>query len=161
LTGATDAIPTDTDAGSRNHSWNILWSPIVHGRVAYIGVPYGTSVWQLGDSHEQNGTFKIESKKTKSDTFTGKIRAGLPATLDRSDITRIVNVGWQKYFAHFETDKKALAACGWRPLNHILLDHPELQDTKDRVKSINEIYEKQVRDGVDITDLVTLNTEEG
>jgi hypothetical protein len=41
------------------------------------------------------------------------------------------------------------------------LDHPELQETKDRVRSINEIYEKQVRDGVKITDLATLNTQRG
>jgi hypothetical protein len=63
-----------------------------------IGVPYGTSVWQLGDSAEQNGTFKIEGKKTKTKTETVrcKIHTGLPATLERSDIVRIVNIAWQK-----------------------------------------------------------------
>jgi hypothetical protein len=38
------------------------------------------------------------------------------------------------------------------------LDHPELQRTKDRVRSINEIYEKYIRDGVEVTDLATFNT---
>jgi hypothetical protein len=47
------------------------------------------------------------------------------------------------------------------PLNYILLGYTELQKTKDRVKSINEIYEKQIRDGIDITDLSTLNTDQG
>jgi hypothetical protein len=41
------------------------------------------------------------------------------------------------------------------------LDHPELQETKGSVRSINTIYEKQISYGVDITDLVILNTEQG
>jgi hypothetical protein len=41
-----------------------------------IIVPYGTSMWQLGDSTEQNGTFKIESKKANAETVRCKIRAG-------------------------------------------------------------------------------------
>jgi hypothetical protein len=56
-----------------------------------IVVPYGTSMWQVGDSTEQNGTFKIECKKVKADTGRNKIRAGLPATLYKSDIVRIIN----------------------------------------------------------------------
>jgi hypothetical protein len=118
-------------------------------------------VWQVGNSKEQNCTFKIECKKAKSDTVTGKIRASLPATFERSDIFRIVNIAWQKSFACVETNKKATAARGWGPLDCILLDHPELQEIKDRVKSRNEIYDKQVRDGVEITDIATLNTEQG
>ena len=88
----------------------------------------------MGDSVEQNGTFKIEGKKAKAETVTEKIRAGLPATLERSDIVRIVNVAWQKIFTRVETNKHAIAARGWGPLNYILMDHPELQETKDRVR---------------------------
>jgi hypothetical protein len=119
------------------------------------------STWQVVDSVEQNSKFKIESNKAKADSVTAKDRAGLPAALERSDIVRIVNVAWQNSFTRVETNKKATAACGWGPLNYILLDHPELQETKDMVKSINEIYEKQVRDGIDITCLSTLNTDQG
>jgi hypothetical protein len=43
----------------------------------------------------------------------------------------------------------------------VLSDHPNLQETKDRVLSINDICEKQVMDGVAITDLTSLNTEKG
>jgi hypothetical protein len=118
-------------------------------------------VWQLGDSAEQNGTFKIESKKSKADTVRCNIRAGLPATLKRSDIVRIVNVAWQKSFARVDTNLKAIAERGWPPLNYVLLDHPELQEMNDRVQSINDIYEKQVMDGVAITDLTLINTEKG
>jgi hypothetical protein len=42
-----------------------------------------------------------------------------------------------------------------------MLDHPELQETKDRVRSIKEIYEQQVKDGVDIVDLTSLKTDRG
>jgi hypothetical protein len=52
----------------------------------FIGVPYGTSKLQVGDSTEQNGTFEIECKKVKADTVRNKIRAGLPAMLDKSQI---------------------------------------------------------------------------
>jgi hypothetical protein len=38
-----------------------------------IGLPYGTSVWQVGDSPEKNGTFKIESRKAKADTVRRNI----------------------------------------------------------------------------------------
>jgi hypothetical protein len=45
--------------------------------------------------------------------------------------------------------------------NYILLDHPELQETNDKVQSINGIYAKQVVNGVEIADLTMLNTENG
>jgi hypothetical protein len=43
----------------------------------------------------------------------------------------------------------------------VLLDHTELQEMNDRVKSINDIYEKQVINGIAITDLTLLNTDKG
>jgi hypothetical protein len=67
----------------------------------------------------------------------------------------------KKSFARVDTNTRAIAARGWGPLNYILLDHPELQETKERVQPINEIYPKQVRDGVEIVDLTLLNTEKG
>jgi hypothetical protein len=124
-------------------------------------VPYGTSIWQVGYSTEHNGTFTIESKKANADTVRNKIGAGLPATLEKTTLIRIVNVAWQISFARVDTNKRSIAARGWGPLNYILLDHPELQETKERVHSINEIYAKQVRVGVVIIDLTLLNTEKG
>jgi hypothetical protein len=88
-----------------------------------------------------------------------KIRAGLPPTLERTDIVRTVNVSWQHLFDRVATNKRAIAARGWVPLNYILLDNPELQEKKDRVQSTCEIYARQAREGVDITDLTSLNKE--
>jgi hypothetical protein len=90
-----------------------------------------------------------------------KIRAGLPATLERSDIVKFVNIAWQKSFARVDINTKAIAERGCPPLNYVILDHPELQEMNDRVQSINDIYEKQAMDGVAITDLTLLNTDKG
>jgi hypothetical protein len=105
---------------------------------------------------------KVKVKvKVKAATVTSKIRAVLPPTIEQTNIVRIVNVAWQHSFARVATNKRAIAARGWSPLNYNLLDHPEIQETKNRVQSIGEIYVRQVRQGVDITDLTSLNTEHG
>jgi hypothetical protein len=104
-------------------------------------------VWQLGDSAEQNGTFNIESKKANAETVKCNICAGLSATLERSDIVIILNIASQKSFARGDTNLKAISERGWAPLNYVILDHPELQETK--------------MDGVAITDLTLLNTDKG
>jgi hypothetical protein len=134
------------------HESNTTWG-------CCIGVPYGMSLWQLGDSKDQNGMFKIECKKSKAETVRAKIRAGFPAMLERSDIILIVHDAWKESFARVEQNKRATAAQGWGPLKYILLDHPELQETKDRVKSIADLYDQQVKYGVNIVDLTLFNTE--
>ena len=35
--------------------------------VVCLGVPYGTALWQVGDSKEQNGSFNISMTKAKVD----------------------------------------------------------------------------------------------
>ena len=41
-----------------------------------IGVPYGTSYWQVGDSTEQNGCFKMSFARHKRDLLTAKEQRG-------------------------------------------------------------------------------------
>jgi hypothetical protein len=43
-----------------------------------IGVPYGTSYWQVGDSSQQNGSFKMNIGKAKKHILTKKSKADLP-----------------------------------------------------------------------------------
>ena len=38
-----------------------------------IGVPYGTTLWQVGDSLEQNGAFKMNMSITKRDLFNDRL----------------------------------------------------------------------------------------
>jgi hypothetical protein len=85
-------------------------------------------------------SLKIKSKKANADTVSRNIHAGLPATLERSDIIRIFNIACQKSFARVDTNLKAIADCGWGTLNYVLLDHPELQEMKYRVEPIHDIY---------------------
>jgi hypothetical protein len=80
------------------------------------GVSYGTSMSQVVYRTEHNGTFKIESKKAKASAVRYNIRPGLPVTLHKSDVVRIVNVAWQKSFARVDTNKRAIATRGWGPL---------------------------------------------
>ena len=35
--------------------------------VVCLGVPYGTALWQVGDSKQQNGTFNVAMTKGKQD----------------------------------------------------------------------------------------------
>jgi hypothetical protein len=60
-----------------------------------------------------------------------------------------------------DSNIKASAERGRVPLNYVILDKPELQETKDKVQSITYIYQKQVMDGVANTDLNSINTENG
>ena len=44
-----------------------------------IGVPYGTALWQVGDSKEQNGSFNIVMYRAKKELLEKKNEIGLHA----------------------------------------------------------------------------------
>ena len=46
-----------------------------------IGVPNGTAYWQVGDSDEQNGSWKIHVAKAKNELVKYKVRMGMPIVL--------------------------------------------------------------------------------
>jgi hypothetical protein len=111
----------------------------IHGdysRNVCIGVPYGTSLWQVGDSKQQNGQYKDKSKEGKEKVLTMKIKRGLKFTIIKQDIMWIVRYAWETSFARIETNKHAVAERGWGPLNYVLLDHPELKAIEDRVSLV-------------------------
>jgi len=92
-----------------------------------IGVPYGTSYWQVGDSAEQNGCFKMYLSIAKTALLQKKSNARLTLTIKKTDIIHIMNEAWGKSFAHVLTNLKAIAECGWGPLNYNCLTNPEIQ----------------------------------
>ena len=103
-----------------NHKW-----------VVCIGVPNGTSIWQVGDSNEQNGTYKMYCGECKKMITSKRFEMGLfKMNLVRTDIIPIVNYAWQKSFANVANNLKAIADRGWGPLNRILLSHPEIISSK-------------------------------
>jgi hypothetical protein len=95
-----------------------------------IGVPYGTSFWQVGDSEEQNGSFKIATYHAKEEIL--KERENLmidDVGIVPSDIIPIINYAWKKSFARVDKNKKAIAERGWFPYNRNLLRNEELRAT--------------------------------
>jgi hypothetical protein len=99
-----------------------------------IGVPYGTSMWQVGDSIEQNGQYKDKLKNAKEQLLALKDKHGMKFTLTRHDTMWLVRYAWENSFVRVRTKKQAIAERGWGPLNYLLLDHPELQEIEERVR---------------------------
>ena len=98
--------------------------------VVCIGVPYGTSLWQVGDSKQQNGSYKIALFRAKKKLLEAKMNYMIdPLTLVPTDIVPIVNVAWDASFAKVQHSKKAIADRGWNPLNYELLNDTDIQAT--------------------------------
>jgi hypothetical protein len=111
------------------------------GWTVCIGIPYGTSLWQVGDSKQQNGQYKDKSKEGKERLLTMETKQGLRFTIVKQDIMWIVRYAWEKSFSRVETNKHAIAARGWGTLNYGLLDHPELKAIEDRVSMVTLRYD--------------------
>ena len=94
---------------------------------ALIGIPYGTSLWQVGDSVEQNGCFKMHQYDYKVQLVNKKRELNMNNTnLNKSVVIPIVNYCWDRSFARVDTNRKAITQRGWNPLNYALLDSPNL-----------------------------------
>ena len=97
---------------------------------ACVGVPYGTSYWQVGDSSEQNGCFKMALTKYKRELLRRKELAGVEFGINKEDITYLVSQAWADSFARVVHNKSAIADRGWNPLNYNCLLHPEIVATR-------------------------------
>ena len=106
-----------------------------HKWVFSIGLPNGTHKWQVGDSKEQNGAYKVEWSREKAKLVLYKIRMGLSAEINKSDALPIVNLIWPRCFGRVRTNKKAIRDCEWFPANYRLLTDPEVLRTKSEVVS--------------------------
>ena len=94
-----------------DHQWNVC-----------IGVPYGTAVWQVADSSQQNGKFKMLLNENKKKLFNERLQIFQQKLhLMRTDILPLVNSSWPQAFADVENNKKAISERGWFPFNRNLL----------------------------------------
>jgi hypothetical protein len=59
--------------------------------------------------------------------LTKKSNNGYPFAIEKSDIVKLVALAWNESFAQEGTNRKAIAARGWNPLNYNVLLHPEIQ----------------------------------
>ena len=88
-----------------NHKWTVVF-----------GVLYGTSLWQVGDSTEQNGTYKIHPVKVNHDILTHWIEHMIgDMELLPTDAIPLINKDWVNSFDELESNKKAISERGWFP----------------------------------------------
>jgi hypothetical protein len=97
------------------------------------GLPYGTSYWQVGDSSEQNGSFKMKLTKEKAILTSKKYNSGLAFEIDKKNVVKLVKECWKSSFAKVESNKKAVLTRGWgaRTLSYNVLLHKEIAATKN------------------------------
>ena len=125
-----------------------------------IGVPYGMHLWQVGDSKEQNGSFKCSCKKFKAALVQQKADHQMECKIKKTDVIQIVWTAWNDSFSRAVKNKQAAAERGWNLLNYILLDHPDLQKSTN-TKGVQQAYEHLAQTGNLPIDLCELNTETG
>ena len=94
-----------------------------------IGVPYGTSLWQVGDSSEQNGAYKMALSRKKELLVELKEQKMMKPTIESYKIIILINYAWDHSFARPLSNKKAIADRGWFPLNRALLTNKTLRTT--------------------------------
>jgi len=110
--------------------------------IACIGVPYGTALWQVGDSKEQNGSFNMAITKAKQNLLELKDSIGLQNDgMVDTDLMPLINEAWEKSFARVDKNRNAIADRGWNPLNKALLLDPTLRSTMT-LKEKSEEYHK-------------------
>ena len=98
-----------------NHQWKVC-----------IGVPYATSLWQVGNSKEQNRTFKGEWYRAKTSLYEYKGDFNLELEITEEDGMPLLNHILEKSFGCVESNLRAVSDCGWNTPNRKLLDHPDL-----------------------------------
>lgn len=96
-----------------NHKWTVCF-----------GVPYGTHIWQVADSEQLNGLFKLLLTKLKR--FFFEIKRKRNKNFEQSDIIPLVRQAFIDSFGRTETARNAMITRGWNPLNYALLDHPQV-----------------------------------
>jgi hypothetical protein len=80
-----------------------------HEWVVCIGVPYGTLYWQVADSSEQIGSYKMALTTAKKESVKKKQRACFQnARIKTYEIVIIINEAWKHCFSRVEYSKKAI-----------------------------------------------------
>ena len=95
-----------------------------------IGVPYGTSLWQVGDSPQQNGRYKVGLSEAKKMFIEKRIQNFCSEMeLLSTDIIPMINFAWSLSFADKHGNKQAISQRGFYPLNKNLLLRTDLRRT--------------------------------
>lgn len=117
-----------TYMNDESHPWSVV-----------IGVPYGTALWQVGDSQQQNGMFKVRLCRAKEFIMEKRERLFLDLEILPTDIIPMVNYAWSGSFANLASNLEAIVERGWSPLNRNLLLHPLLRATMTKEEKAEEV----------------------
>ena len=93
-----------------------------------LGVPYATTIWQVGDASEQNGNSKAEWYREKKIFLEWKYDHDLPSSINPTDIIPLLNKMFHRAYNNKAANKKAVCDRGWFPPNCVLINHPALMD---------------------------------
>lgn len=99
-----------------------------HKWIVCLGVPYGTHIWQVADSSQLNGKFKIWLTKNKKLFFD--IKRSLNKNFEPCDIIPLINASFFHSFGNEAGARNAMRERGWLPLNYALLEHEQLKKTR-------------------------------
>jgi hypothetical protein len=97
---------------------------------ACIGLPNGTTKWQVGDSEQQNGAYKMSMTKNK-DLLVLYKRRNCFVSIDfkKCDIVPLVCRAWADSFAKKTTNLHAISDRGRYHLDMRLLHDPNILQT--------------------------------
>ena len=80
--------------------------------VVCFGLPYGTALWQVGDSKEQNGSFNIALNSAKDEVLERKEQCGITEGGTDTDLMPIINLAWEKSFARVKKNQQVIVDRG-------------------------------------------------
>ena len=89
-----------------------------------------TALYQVDDSPEHNGSWKMATTKYKRELVKFKVKMGMPISITRTDVIPLTNKAFKYSFARKDCNKRAIGRRGWNPLNRALLCHPEVLKAK-------------------------------
>ena len=120
----------------------------VHQWKVCLGVPYATTLWQVGDASEQNGMVKLEWYRERKALLLWKNEHDLPRAIRPEDVMPLLNKIFFKAYGNVIANRKADADCGWYPLNRMLMEHRSLQTTGLSMESTLPLCAFNVEDGM-------------
>ena len=95
-----------------------------------LGSPYGTSIWQTGDTRSKNSQYKNYTYLRKNKVLAQKRRLfnfHSRVNLSKTGIIPIINVSFSKSFEVTSLNITTISTRGWSPLSYNLLNNIKLQ----------------------------------
>jgi hypothetical protein len=119
-----------------------------------LGLPNGTHVWQVGDSKQQNGSFKRLLILAKRSLIQEKQDNQEQSKIGKVDIIPLVSKAFSGSFSNVQGNTHAISERGWNPLNQNCLKDPKVLATKVAKKVATTGTEEQASTETSTSDIV-------